>query len=318
MVASLQFRTGFHVRTVLTGVVGYSECWAEEMLQGLARFLACLTQKPNLRGLVVDDVGKSSDMLANSVFDGVAMALPRLDFQVVIDVLRMASTPYFQSVQPCTIVNWLVVCLRSARRMSIMKRLPILSRVSPTFFIWNVTFTGVVCGDTLVDGKGYYFECVIMFSIVFPIFECMSKRSVSFTGQCGMLQDVSNHWDDLDMYLSDSRVRNEQDAKYDQKSRKWASQRTARGTRGLQSPPKLLENISVLDIVSIRDKKAGSPKKLSHEFSRSESRILGALFKRGESLLNSQIRTQSGTGPGTFQNTRNQTRIVSRMVLVLK
>ena len=44
-------------------------------------------------------------------------------------------------------------------------------------------------------------------------------------------------------------------------------------------------------------------KKLSHDFSRTESRILGALSKLDEFLLNPQIRTQSGTVPGTSRNT---------------
>ena len=43
--------------------------------------------------------------------------------------------------------------------------------------------------------------------------------------------------------------------------------------------------------------------KLSPEFSRSESRILGALFKLDEVLLNLQLRTHSGTFPGTSRNT---------------
>ena len=44
-------------------------------------------------------------------------------------------------------------------------------------------------------------------------------------------------------------------------------------------------------------------KKLSQEFSRTESRILCARSKLDEFLLNSQIRTHSGTVPGTFRNT---------------
>ena len=44
-------------------------------------------------------------------------------------------------------------------------------------------------------------------------------------------------------------------------------------------------------------------KKLSQEFSRTESRILGALSKLDEFLWNPQIRTHSGTVPGTFPNT---------------
>ena len=42
--------------------------------------------------------------------------------------------------------------------------------------------------------------------------------------------------------------------------------------------------------------------KQSREFSRTESRILGALSKLDEFLLNPKIRTFSGTVPGTFRN----------------
>ena len=45
-------------------------------------------------------------------------------------------------------------------------------------------------------------------------------------------------------------------------------------------------------------------KKLSQDFSRTESRILGALSKSDEFLLNSQIRTHSGSVRGTFRNTK--------------
>ena len=44
-------------------------------------------------------------------------------------------------------------------------------------------------------------------------------------------------------------------------------------------------------------------KKLAQEFNRTESRILGALSKLDELLLNPHIRTLSGTVPGTFRNT---------------
>ena len=44
-------------------------------------------------------------------------------------------------------------------------------------------------------------------------------------------------------------------------------------------------------------------KKMFQEFSRTESRILGALSQLDEFLLNPQIRTHSGTVPGTFRNT---------------
>ena len=42
--------------------------------------------------------------------------------------------------------------------------------------------------------------------------------------------------------------------------------------------------------------------KLSQNFSRTQKRILGALSKLGEFLLNSQVRTQSGTVLGTPRN----------------
>ena len=45
-------------------------------------------------------------------------------------------------------------------------------------------------------------------------------------------------------------------------------------------------------------------KKLTTEFRRTKSRILGALSKLDEFLLNPQIRTHSGTVPGTFRNTK--------------
>ena len=44
-------------------------------------------------------------------------------------------------------------------------------------------------------------------------------------------------------------------------------------------------------------------KKLSQEYSKTKSRILGALSKLDEFLLNQQIRTHSGTVPETFRNT---------------
>ena len=44
-------------------------------------------------------------------------------------------------------------------------------------------------------------------------------------------------------------------------------------------------------------------KKLSQEFSGTESRILGALSNLDEFLMNPQIRTHSATVPGTFGNT---------------
>ena len=47
-------------------------------------------------------------------------------------------------------------------------------------------------------------------------------------------------------------------------------------------------------------------KKLSKEFSRTESRILGALSKLDEFLLNSQVRTRSVAVPGTSRNNNSE------------
>ena len=44
-------------------------------------------------------------------------------------------------------------------------------------------------------------------------------------------------------------------------------------------------------------------KQLSQEFSRIESRLLSALSKLDEIVLNPHIRTRSGINPGTFRNT---------------
>ena len=49
-------------------------------------------------------------------------------------------------------------------------------------------------------------------------------------------------------------------------------------------------------------------KKFSKEFSRTESRILGALSKLDEFLLNSQVRTCSVAVPGTSRNNNSENR----------
>ena len=63
-------------------------------------------------------------------------------------------------------------------------------------------------------------------------------------------------------------------------------------------------------------------KKLLQEFRRTESRILGALSKLDEILLNPQIRTHSGTVPGTFRNTTVENQGMneddSQVILILK
>ena len=57
-------------------------------------------------------------------------------------------------------------------------------------------------------------------------------------------------------------------------------------------------------IIQVAEERQGRvTEKLSQEFSRTESRILCALSKLDKLLLNPQIRTHSGTVPGTFRNT---------------
>ena len=74
--------------------------------------------------------------------------------------------------------------------------------------------------------------------------------------------------------------------------------------RNSQSRNTLVPRISEEYITQVSEEIEGRvTKKLSQEFSRTESRTLGALSKLDEFLLNPQIRTYSGTGPGTFRNT---------------
>ena len=49
-------------------------------------------------------------------------------------------------------------------------------------------------------------------------------------------------------------------------------------------------------------------KKLSKEFTKTDSRILGALSKLDEFLLNPQVRTRSVTVPGTSRNSNSENR----------
>ena len=53
-------------------------------------------------------------------------------------------------------------------------------------------------------------------------------------------------------------------------------------------------------------------KKLSKEFSRTESRILGALSKLDEFLLNPQVRTCSVAVPGTSRNSNSENQELNR------
>ena len=74
--------------------------------------------------------------------------------------------------------------------------------------------------------------------------------------------------------------------------------------RNGQSRNTSVPRINEEDITQLSEEIEGRvSKKLSQEFSRTESRILGALSKLDEFLLNQQIRTHSETVPRTFRNT---------------
>ena len=90
--------------------------------------------------------------------------------------------------------------------------------------------------------------------------------------------------------------------------------------RNGQSPNTSVTRINEEYITQVSEEIEGRvTEKLSEEFSRTESRILGALSKLDEFLLNPQVLTHSGAVPGTQTwKTRNQMRIVHRMILILK
>ena len=74
--------------------------------------------------------------------------------------------------------------------------------------------------------------------------------------------------------------------------------------RNVQSRNTSVPRINEENITQVFEEIEGRvSKKLSQEFSRTESRILGALSKLDEFLLNQQIRTHSETVPGAFRNT---------------
>ena len=74
--------------------------------------------------------------------------------------------------------------------------------------------------------------------------------------------------------------------------------------RNGQSRNTSVPRINEEDITQVSEEIEGRvTKKLSQEISRTESRILGALSKLDEFLLNQQIRTLSETVLGTFRNT---------------
>ena len=87
------------------------------------------------------------------------------------------------------------------------------------------------------------------------------------------------------------------------------SRETPEGSRSSRAQnvldPKLTQNY----ICQVSEEIEGRvTKKLSKEFSKTESRILGALSKFDELLLNPQVRTCSVAVPGTSRNTNAENR----------
>ena len=101
------------------------------------------------------------------------------------------------------------------------------------------------------------------------------------------------------------------------------SRYTQEGARNCQSQNTFVPGMTEEYITQVSEEMEGRViKKLSHEFSPTESRILGALSELDEFLLNPQVRACSGTIPGTSQNndSENQepTGIVPRMIPIPK
>ena len=89
------------------------------------------------------------------------------------------------------------------------------------------------------------------------------------------------------------------------------SKETPEKTRNNQSQntlnPEMAEDEEYITRVS-EEIEESDTKKLSQEFSRTESRILGALSKLDEFLLNPQVRTCSVAVPGTSRNNNSENR----------
>ena len=94
------------------------------------------------------------------------------------------------------------------------------------------------------------------------------------------------------------------------------SKETPEGTRNSRAQNALDPELTHDYISQVSQKIEGRvTKKLSKEFSRTESRILGALSKLDEFLLNSQARTRSLAVPGTIiQNTGKPREIVPQTI----
>ena len=87
------------------------------------------------------------------------------------------------------------------------------------------------------------------------------------------------------------------------------SRETPESTRSRKAPSVLYPELTQEYISQVSEEIEGRvTKKLSKEFSRTESRILGALSKLDEFLLNPQVRTCSVVAPGTSRsnNLENQ------------
>ena len=87
------------------------------------------------------------------------------------------------------------------------------------------------------------------------------------------------------------------------------SKDTQESARNGQSQDTFIPGITEEYITQVSEELEGRvTKKLSEEFSWTESRVLGALSKVNEFLLNPQIRTCSGTVPGTSRNNNSENR----------
>ena len=87
------------------------------------------------------------------------------------------------------------------------------------------------------------------------------------------------------------------------------SRETPANTRNSQSPNAIDPEMAQEYIFQVSEEIEGRvTKKLSNEFNRTESRILGALSKLHEFLLNPQVRICSVAVPGTPRNSKSENR----------
>ena len=88
-----------------------------------------------------------------------------------------------------------------------------------------------------------------------------------------------------------------------------ASRETLEGSRGSRAQKVVDPELTQDHISQVSEKIEGRvTKKLSKESSKAESRILGALSKLDELLLNPQVRTCSKAIPGTSRNNNSENR----------